>query len=144
MFFGDVASAATLSRAAKDGRVRRLVRGLYTADVAADPTEVVARNRWAIVARLMPGALIADRSAAEGGMPAAGVLTVVSSERKENLELPGLVVAPRPGPLADDLGWAHGLHLASEARTPVDNLAISRGRAGRPARTLSRAELELP
>lgn len=144
VFFGDVASVATLSRAVKDGRIRRLARGLYSADLRSDPAELVARNRWAILARLVPDAVIADRSAAEGGMPIAGVLTVVSNERKEPLELPGLVIAPRPGPgpLADDLGWAEGLRLTSEARTLVDNLAVSRGRGGRPARTTSRSELE--
>ncbi len=143
VFFGDVASAATISRAVKDGRVRRLVRGLFTADLRSGPVELVARNRWDIVARLVPDALIADRSAAEGGMPAAGLLTVVSNERKEPLELPGLVVVarPGPGPLDDDLPWAAGLHMTSDARTLVDNLAISRGR-GRLARTLSRSELQ--
>jgi hypothetical protein len=92
----------------------------------------------------VPDALVADRSAAEGGVPGAGVLTVVSNERTEDLTLPGLVVVPRPGPgpLADDLRWAAGLHLTSDARTLVDNLAVSRGRAGRAARTLSRAEVE--
>ena len=144
VFFGDVANVATLSRGTKHGRIRRLARGLYSADLRADPVELVARNRWAIVARLVPDALIADRSAAEGGVPMAGVLTVVSAERKENLDLPGLVVAPRlgPGPLNDDLGWAEGLHLTSDARTLVDNLAVSRGRGGKLARTLSQAELE--
>lgn len=144
VFFGDVASAATLSRAVKDGRIRRLVRGLFTADLQADPAELVARNRWAIVARLVPDALIADRSAALGGMPSDGVLTVVSADRKEDLVLPGLVVAPRvgPGPLSDDLPWAADLHLTSDARTLVDNLAVSRSRAGKIARTLSRADLE--
>ena len=144
VFFGDVASVATLSRAVKDGRIRRLARGLYSADLRAEPAELVARNRWAIVARLVPDALIADRSAAEGGMPVAGVLTVVTSQRKEDLALPGLVISPRvgPGPLEDDLGWAAGLRMSSDDRTLVDNLAISRGRGGRVARTLSRAELE--
>ena len=143
VFFGDAASAATISRAAKDGRVRRLARGVFSADLRSDPVELIARNRWEIVARLVPDALIADRSAAEGGMPTAGVLTVVSNERKEPLELPGLVVVPRAsvGPLDDDLPWAAGLHLTSDARTLVDNLAISRGR-GRVARTLSCAEIE--
>lgn len=143
VFFGDAASAATISRAVKDGRVRRLARGLFTADLRFDPVELIARNRWEIVARLVPDTLIADRSAADGGMPTAGVLTVVSNERKEPLELPGLVVVPRAGvgPLDDDLPWAAGLHLTSDARTLVDNLAISRGR-GRVARTLSRAEIE--
>jgi len=143
VFFGDVTSAATLSRAVRDGRVRRLATGLFTSDLRADGVELVARNRWAIVARLVPDALIADRSAAEAGMPVAGVLTVVSNDRKEALRLPGLTVAPRrgPGPLPDDLAWAAGLHITSDARTLVDNLAVSRGRAGRIARTLSRSEL---
>ena len=103
----------------------------------------MARNRWAIVARLVPDALIVDRSAAEGGMPVAGVLTVLSNQRKEEVVLPGLVISPRsgPGPLDDDLGWAAGLRLTSDPRTLVDNLAVSRGRAGKVARTLSRVEL---
>ncbi len=144
VFFGDAASAATLSRAVKDGRIRRLARGLFTADLHAEPATLIARNRWAIVARLVPDALIADRSAAEGGMPSDGVLTVVSNQRKEALDLPGLVIAPRPGPgpLADDMGWAADLHITSDARTLVDNLAVSRSRAGRIARTLARAEVE--
>lgn len=144
VFFGDAASAALLSRATRDGRLRRLTRGLYSADVRADPVELVARNRWKIVAHLVPDAVIADRSAAEGGMPAGGVLTVISNERREAVTLPGLIVAPRrgPGPLHDDANWPEGLRLTSDARTLVDNLAVSRGRAGRPARTLSRDELE--
>ncbi len=144
VFFGDRASPATLSRAVAARRIRRLARGVFTADLGADPAELVARNRWAILARLVPDALIADRSAASGGVPNAGVLTVVSMRRKEELVLPGLVIAPRagPGPLSDDVGWAAGLHMTSDARTLVDNLAVSRSRAAKIARTLSRAELE--
>lgn len=144
VFFGDVASGATLSRATKDGRIRRLAPGLYSADIHSDPAELIARNRWSVVARFVPDAVIADRSAAEGGMPAGGVLTVVSNERTEDVNLPGLVVSPRPGPgpLDDDNSWPGGLHLTSDARTLVDNLAVSRGRAGRPARTLSLDDLE--
>ena len=70
-------------------------------------------------------------------MPAGGVLTVISKEREEGVTLPGLTVAPRPGPgpLDDDPDWPEGLRLTSDARTLVDNLAVSRGRAGRTART---------
>jgi hypothetical protein len=144
VFFSDAASDATLSRATKDGRIRRLARGLYSADLRADAAELVARSRWKIVARLVPDAMIVDRSAAEGGHPTGGVLTVLSNARKEDITLPGLVIAPRRGvgPLADDLHWAEGLRLSSDARTLVDNLAVSRGRGGRPARTLARSEVE--
>jgi hypothetical protein len=85
-----VASAATLSRAVRDGRIRRLGRGVFTADQRADPAELIARNRWMVVAGLVPDAVVADRSAAEGGTQRAGVLTVASKSRKEDLVLPGL------------------------------------------------------
>lgn len=132
-----------MSRAVTSHRIRRLAAGVYSADLDADPTELVARNRWEIVARLIPDALIADRSAAADGIPTDDALFVVSRQRARPLTLPGLVVVPRPGPgpLLGDLQWAGGLRITSEARTLVDNLAVSRGR-GRAARTLSLAELE--
>jgi hypothetical protein len=144
VFFRGATSAATLSRATRDGRIRRIAPGVYSADLLADPEDLVRRNRWSIVAALVPDALIADRSAATGAKSTDAYLFVVSSERSRDLELPGLVIVPRrgPGPLPSDLPWAGGLHITSDARTLVDNLAISRGRAGRPARTLARAELE--
>jgi len=71
VFFGDIASVAMLSRAVKYGRIRRLSRGLYSADLRADPSELVARDRWMIVARFVPDAVISDRSAAQAvGMTA--------------------------------------------------------------------------
>ena len=144
VFFRDAASPATLSRATRDGRIRRLAPGVYTADLGTDPTELIRRNRWAVVAELVPDALIADRSAATGARSTDEHLFVVSAERVRDLALPGLVIVPRkgPGPLPSDLPWAGDLHITSDARTLVDNLSISRGRAGRPARTLSRRELE--
>jgi hypothetical protein len=144
VFFAGDAAPATLSRAVNDGRIRRLAQRLYSADLTASPDALVERNRWRIVSRFVPDALIADRSAANNGLPERSVLYVVSNERVNDLELPGLIVSPRkgPGPLDDDSSWADGLRVTSDARTLVDNLAISRGRGGRLARTLSRAELE--
>ncbi len=144
VFFAGTAAPATLSRAIEGGRIRRLAPGVYTADLTARPATLIERNRWAVLAELIPDALIADRSAANDGMPVDGVLYVVSNRRARELALPGLVISPRkgPGPLDDDPPWAGGLHVTSDARTLVDNLALSRARAGKPARTLSRPELE--
>lgn len=144
VFFREVASAATLSRAVRDGRIRRLGTGVYTADLKADPAALVLRNRWAVLSRLIPDALIADRSAADDGRPSDGVLSVVSAVRRTPLALPGLTFAPRagPGPLPDDPPWAEGLRMSSDARTLVDNLAPSLSRGGSVARTLPRADLE--
>ncbi len=144
VFFGGVAAPATLTRAVRDGRIRRIAQGIYTADLASEPAVLIERNRWIILAAFVPDALIADRSAANNGLPVDGVLHVVSNERAREINLPGLVISPRrgPGPLTDDPPWAANLRVTSDARTLVDNLALSRARAGKAARTLPRAELE--
>jgi hypothetical protein len=144
VFFTGVATPATLSRAASDGRIRRLATGLYTADLTSRPADLVDRNRWAILSHLIPDAIVADRSATNNGLPMDGVLFVISNERIRDVTLPGLTISPRPGgpPLDDDPPWPSDLRITSDARTLVDNLAVSRARAGRPARTLRRSELE--
>jgi hypothetical protein len=143
VFFGDAASPATLSRAVADGRIHRLALGLYSADLAASPEALVERNLWPVVAHFIPDAVVADRSAAADGKPVDGSLFVISNERARPLTLPGVTVTPRPGlgALDDDPPWAGGLHITSDARTLVDNLVLSRARAGRTARTLSRDEI---
>ena len=146
VFFDDVASRDMLSRAVAKGRIRRLAPRLYTADLLSDPAEIVVENRWRILGRMLPGAVIADRSAAENGSMREGVLFVVAGGNRRAVRLPGMEVRVRPGgPLAEpfeDLPWPDGLRMSSPARTLVDNLATSRGRRGRVPRTLSLAELE--
>jgi hypothetical protein len=144
VFFADEAPRPTISRAVTGGRVRRLAPNLYTADLVTDAAALIDRNRWRVVGKFLPGAIVSDRSAAYDGRPANGTLFVITSLRSTPLSLPGLVIDPRAGPpaLEDDLPWSEGLRISSDARTLVDNIAISRARASRPARTLSSAELE--
>lgn len=144
MFFAGTATPATLSRAVSAGRIRRLATGLYSADLTSQPAELVERNRWEILSHLVPDSIVADRSAANNGMPDDGFLFVVSNERTRDVILPGLTISPRKGhaPLDDDPPWPSDLRITSDARTLVDNIATSRSRAGRPARTLSRSEIE--
>lgn len=149
MFFDDdegVASAQTLGRAVAEGCIRRLAPRLYTADLISDPAQIVAENLWYILGRMLPGAVIVDRSAAEDGKVVDGTLYVATEGRRTPLTLPGLEVRIRPpglgAELAGDLPWPHGLRMSRPARTLVDNLAPTRSRGGRAARTLSLAELE--
>ncbi len=144
VFFNDVAPASTLSRAVASGRIRRLAAGIYTADLTTPPELLVDGNRWEILARIAPDAIVADRSAANNGLPVDGFLFIISDERHRDIVLPGLTIVPRPGAPAfdDDPPWPSGLRITSDARTLVDNLALSMTRAGRPARTMGRAEIE--
>ena len=146
VFFDDVASRDTLGKAVRDGRIRRIAPRLYSADLENPADEIVLANRWRILGRLLPGALIADRSAAEDGRVAGGRLFVVSDSPRRSISLPGLEIRIRPGtpfdaPVADPL-WSQGLRMSSSARILVDNLVQSRQRDDRAPRTLTLSELE--
>lgn len=146
VFFDDVASRSTLGRAIAAGRIRRLAPRLYSSDLATEPAEIVIANRWPILGRLLPGAVIVDRSAARDGAVSGGRIFVAAETDRKSIQLPGMEVRIRPGAPLDepvpDPPWAGGLRVSSAARILVDNLEVSRGRAGQVSRTLSLAELE--
>lgn len=135
---------SSVARAAAAGRLRPLARGMYTTNLTDPLEEVVARHRYDIVGRYFPGAVIVDRSAANGGVPVAGELHVDHPDRTTDLQLPGLVVRPRRGPgrLPGDVPFAGGLFMSSPARILLDNVRESRARGAHQRRTLSRRELE--
>lgn len=141
--FTDEVDRRALARAEKAGRLVRLAPGVYTSLTTEQPSAVVRKHLWRILAHEIPGAVIADRSARYGGLPADGRLYVVA-RRTRRLELPGVLVVPRSGPgaLPGDMALPDGLYIAGEARTLLDNLARSRrDRTGR-SRSLSREEVE--
>ena len=114
--------------------------------MVSPPSKIIVENRWRVLARALPGAVIADRSAAEDGRVVSGRLFVVSDNPRKSIRLPGLEIRVRPGKPIEapvpDLLWADGLRMSSPARTLLDNLAESRSRSGKAGRTLSLAELE--
>ena len=135
-----------LARAVREGRIRQLAPKVYTADLVSPPSEIIVENRWRVLARVLPGAVIADRSAAEDGRVVSGRLFVVSDLPRKSIRLPGLEIRVRSGQPIEtpvpDLSWADGLRMSSPARTLLDNLPESRRRGGRASRTLSLPELE--
>ena len=78
VFFDDMAGSTTLSKAVGEGRIRRLAPKIYTTDMASEPAEIVRANPWRILAKLLPAAVIVDRSAAEGGRISNGTLFVAA------------------------------------------------------------------
>lgn len=140
VFAGD-ADSAVLARAVERGTLRRLATGIYTADLTSSPGEVVRRHLWPIVGHALPGAVLVDRSAQSGGMPADGALYVVHSRRRP-LVLPDVTVYPRAGggPQPGDIPLQDGLWLSSTERAMLDNLSADP--ASTPGRMLTRGELE--
>lgn len=131
-----------VSRAVSEGRLRKLGPRLYTPNVNDDPSDVVGRNRWQIVALLFPGAVVSHRTALEG-QPAPDGSVFLTGTYDRLVELPGLTVSLRkgPGPLDGDQAFVGRLWMASEARAFLEVLAPSRARRT-VSRGLARPEVE--
>ncbi len=136
-------SRTALTKGQRAGRYVKIAKGIYSADTDSEAASIVAANLWQIIAEYCPDAVVVDRTAALGGRVDGGVVTLATDARTTNFTLPGVHVLVRPRVSHDsDLAWPAGLHMATPARALVDNLAESRGRDGRPGRTLSQAELQ--
>ena len=132
-----------VSRGIDRGLLRPIAPKVYTRNLLDPPERIVHRNLWQLVAALVPGALIADRTTLDL-LPAEDGSIFVVAGRKRTIELPGVTIRPRrgPPPLDTDAPFVGGLFLSSEARAYLDNLAPSRRRKGQVSRTHGPAELE--
>ena len=132
-----------LSRAQAQGRLVRIAPGIYSSEVGHSAEALAHRHLWRIVAHVMPGAVIVDRSARDGGLGRDGTLYVVA-DRARPLMLPGITVRPRRGApaLPGDMPLPDGILVAGEARSLLENLTPSRRTAAGTRRTLTRAEVE--
>jgi hypothetical protein len=143
VFVSNASIKSAVSRAVAQGRIRQIATKLYTFNLDDPPEQIVCRALWEVVAAYAPGALIADRTAIENRPAADGSIFVVS-DRKRDIELPGLTIRPRNGavPQKNDRPFIGGLFLSSTARAFLDNMAPSRRRGRDVSRTLTRIELE--
>ena len=134
----------TVSRLAARGELMRLAPGVYTNRTAEQPERVVRRNLHRIVGRVIPDAVVSDRSAYLGGVPDHGQLFVEHPTRSRDLELAGVTVRPRRGHghHPTDIQLADGIWMSATPRALLENVRRSRATKGL-ARTLKRDELEL-
>ena len=143
VFVSDTAISKAVSEAVTRGKLRKLGSRLYTRNLEEAPERLVLRNWYYLITAYYPDALITDRTAIENQPSADGSVFLVSDKKRE-VELPGLVFRPRKGPAAleSDRPFVGGARLASPARAYLENMRASRARGGRIARTLSREEIE--
>lgn len=143
IFWSRDLSRTSLAKGQREGRYVKIAKRIYSADTDSAPESIVAANLWQIIAEYCPDAVVVDRTAARGGRVDGGVITIATDARTTNFTLPGVHVLVRPRVSHDsDLSWPAGLRMATPARALVDNLVESRGRDGRPGRTLTLAELQ--
>lgn len=143
VFVSNSSISKTVFDALERGELRKLGSRLYTRNLDADPEALVRRNWYFLIPAYYPDAIIADRTALENKPASDGSVFLISSKSRDT-ELPGLILRPRRGPAAleSDKRFIGGALLSSTARAYLENMAPSRARANRVARTLSPRELE--
>lgn len=141
-FISNATIASAVSRETKRGTLRKIGPRLYTRNLTDAPERIVQRNLWPLIAAYLPNALIADRTALENRPSADGSVFLIATHKRE-ISLPGVTLRPRQGrpALETDIPFIGGLHIASPARSLLENMRPSRARRGM-ARTFSAREME--
>jgi hypothetical protein len=144
VFVSDSTTTLEVSKALKQGNLRKLASRLYTSNLTDAPEAIVKRHLWTIVAGYFPNALIADRTALENAPAPDGSVCLITEEGQD-ISLPGITLRPRRGhpPLSDDRPFVNGLYLCSFPRAVLENVRSSRARSGKLPRTLTKAEIEV-
>ena len=142
VFVSNADLASLVSRAVKQGHLRKIGSRLYTRNLKELAERIVQRNLWPLVASYLPGALIADRTALENRPASDGSVFLVAGHKRD-IVMPGVTLRPRKGPppLASDRPFIGTLRIASPARAFLENMQPARARGG-VARTLPRREIE--
>lgn len=128
---GSPADSSRLSRLQKQGKIRKIVRKVYTSNLD-DPLEsIVKRYCHQIAGHICPNGIISHRSAFHGGLPDEGVLTITENSNR-TIELPGLVlkIAKGPSPSPDDPKHIGNLSMSSFPRLLLENLQQTRDKGG--------------
>lgn len=143
VFVSTAETTMAVSRAVRQGKLRKIGSRLYTKNMKENPEQLVRRHLWQIVSDYLPGALISDRTAIENAPARDGSVFLVADSRRE-ISLPGITLKPRKGPppLDGDRPFIGQLKLSSMARAWLDNMTPSRARESSVSRTLGQGEIE--
>jgi len=140
MFPADEAGQKKLQRAAKQGEITRIMKGIYVnvvapanlAPGAVSPVDLVVQRNWQkILGHILPGAVVSHLSALRGGITPNGEIILSHPTRfNASISLPGVtaVLMKGPGALPGDMPLGDtGLYWSSRPRMLLENLAKSRG-----------------
>lgn len=123
-----------VSEAVRNGELIKLVPGVYTTSVDAQPADVVRRNIYQVLGALYDTGVISHRSALEGGPTKQedDWHIVISYKYDKKVKLPGVTVhlVKGQGCLPGDMPFVGGLHLASAERAWLENLRSVKAQGG--------------
>lgn len=133
-----------ISKAIKEGKLRKLAPRIYTSNLVDSNETIIARHRFQILAHLFPGAVISYRSALEGGFTHNTIFLTYIYTRKVSMSGLTIRLIQGSGPQAGDTPFMDTLFYASQARAFLENMSIGRQRETiSKALTLSEVEVRL-
>jgi hypothetical protein len=142
IFSGTTAHASTVHRAAREGRIIKIIQGVYSTDVHGKAEDVIRRNWKTIVAHKYPGALLSHRSALEF-QPSPNGMLYFTYDRDQVIRWPGLSLKFAKGPAKgeSDRELFPGLPVSDQERALLENLMPARISGGE-RRTVDRTVIE--
>lgn len=125
-----------------NGEIRKIAPKIYTTNLEQEPSVIIQRNWYKILAHQYGGMTISHRSAMEY-RPFEGHIYLTGSYKRK-VELPGLTIhlLQGPDPLGNDNAFFEGLRISSEARALLENLQPVRRVSTEPGKAVSQEVLE--
>jgi hypothetical protein len=126
----------------KEESIRKIAPRIYTSNLEEEPTLIIKRNWYRILAHLFPNALVSHRSALEFKPTSEGHIFLTYSYTS-NVSLQGLTVHLLKGakPIEGDNPFFENLFASQEARAFLENLQETR-KKGQESKSLSSSEIE--
>ena len=128
--------------------MRSLYTGIYTDDLKSPLATIARREAFVLAAVLAPNAVVSHRSALGPAISDHGVMYLTGSSRYD-YELEGVTLRVRKGPAAlssdariPSMVPGAFTYRSSNARALLENLELTRNRAGREAPAAGRAMVE--
>jgi prophage maintenance system killer protein len=120
------------------GLIRKIAPEIYTSNFEANPSDIIRRNLFQIIAEKFPGSVISHRSAFELAPFQDNIF--VTSKYTDKYLLPGVTVnlLKGVGPITGD-GYMFGAAFSQRERALLENMQISKGK---PSKSLSREQIE--
>ncbi|MFY8037111.1 MAG: Fic family protein [Cyclobacteriaceae bacterium] len=111
----------------KEKLIRKIAPRIYTSNLEDEPSSIIKRNWYRILANQYPEALLSHRSALEFKPTSKGHIFLTYSYTS-NVTLPGLTIhlLKGPKPIEDDAPFFENLIASQEARAFLENLQEAR------------------
>lgn len=138
----DKAESRRITSLMKENVIRKIAPRIYTSNLTEEPSLIIKRNWYRILANQYPGSLLSHKSALEFKPTTSGHIFVTYTYT-ENVLLPGLIIhfLKGPGRIDGDNPFFENLYASQEARAFLENLQETR-KKGEESKSLTFSDTE--